>query len=530
MNDANSANSAAREAAYAAIKNHQSTTTSIMEYRSRGRVLVIGSGDLADGAAFMLPAPLSARILRLDDDAEDDVSVVCAGRPISITGHLGQFVIHIGEEGDVDTQILTADLILDLGDNPQLTTPLKPPGYLWNGTDPDTLETSVEELGELVGTFEKPRYFDYDAAICAHGRSGQAGCNRCIEACPAEAITGLIESIEVDPYRCQGGGMCATVCPSGAIRYAYPQLSDSLERIRQMLRAYLEAGGSNPVVAFVAEADANTFNLLPDNVLMVELEELGSVGIEVWLSTLAFGARQVALLQGDSVLDVVVPVINEQVDIAQRILAFLGYGNDSLVMVSGDTALPPIPALPENARNVSHAPMNDKRNMLFAAIDTLAAHLDTTEITLSLPSGAPFGQVLVDSAKCTLCMGCTSVCPAQALVAGGDSPRLIFHEMNCVQCGICETACPENAISLDPRLNLDIDMRRRGVTLHEETPFTCVECGKPFATRSAIDLILGKLKDHPMFATERARRRLKMCDDCRVMDVVQDDQAMNRMN
>ena len=31
----------------------------------------------------------------------------------------------------------------------------------------------------------------------------------------------------------------------------------------------------------------------------------------------------------------------------------------------------------------------------------------------------------------------------------------------------------------------------------------------------------------PITATERARRRLKMCDNCRVVDVVQDDEAMN---
>jgi hypothetical protein len=75
-------------------------------------------------------------------------------------------------------------------------------------------------------------------------------------------------------------------------------------------------------------------------------------------------------------------------------------------------------------------------------------------------------------------------------------------------------------------LNLDRDERRRSVTLHREEPFHCVTCGKAFATRSIIDAMQAKLADHAMFASERGRRRLMMCEDCRVMDVVQDDEAM----
>ncbi|MGB5637600.1 MAG: hypothetical protein WBM63_00645, partial [Sedimenticolaceae bacterium] len=72
----------------------------------------------------------------------------------------------------------------------------------------------------------------------------------------------------------------------------------------------------------------------------------------------------------------------------------------------------------------------------------------------------------------------------------------------------------------------DPEKRRQPVVLHEEPPFCCVECGKPFATRRVIDNILGKLAEHAMFQTDRARRRLQMCEDCRVVDAVQDTDAM----
>ncbi len=530
MSEEISDNAAARDAALAAAASFQPAGTPVIEYRSRGRVLIIGAGESPDAVAFMLPAPLSARILRLDDDAvADDVSVPLGGRELTIEGYLGAFLIQLGAAGRPGSESLSADLVLDLCTPPCLDVPLKPPGYFVSDTEPMALEAVAAEMGELAGTFEKPRYFEYDAAICAHGRSGQPGCNRCVEACPAEAITGLADSIEVDPYLCQGGGACATVCPTGAILYAYPRSADTLQRIGRMLKAYQAAGGADAAVALVSEDDAEAFDGLSDNILVVPLEELASAGLETWLSALAYGARQVLLLRGPSVPDVVAPTIDEQLGVGRAILGYLGYHADTLVSVSPEEAPPAVPDSPEGARKVVHGALNQKRNMLFAAVDTLAAHLDTTGAVAPLPAGAPLGRVLVDGDRCTLCMGCTSVCPAQALVAGGESPRLVFHEVNCVQCGICARACPEQAITLEPRLNLDIDLRRRGITAHEEAPFHCVQCGKAFATRSVIERMLGKLKDHPMFATERARRRLMMCDDCRVADVVQDDDAMNKL-
>jgi len=46
-----------------------------------------------------------------------------------------------------------------------------------------------------------------------------------------------------------------------------------------------------------------------------------------------------------------------------------------------------------------------------------------------------------------------------------------------------------------------------------------VRCGKPFGTRSSIERIVAQLAGkHPMFAEGRMAERIKMCDDCRVID------------
>ena len=51
-----------------------------------------------------------------------------------------------------------------------------------------------------------------------------------------------------------------------------------------------------------------------------------------------------------------------------------------------------------------------------------------------------------------------------------------------------------------------------------DRPYTCVRCGKPFGTLKAIEVMLGKLGSHSMFQGA-ALERLKMCADCRVVDI-----------
>jgi ferredoxin len=138
---------------------------------------------------------------------------------------------------------------------------------------------------------------------------------------------------------------------------------------------------------------------------------------------------------------------------------------------------------------------------------------------IALPAGAPFGEILVNRDTCTMCMACVGACPESALMDGVDQPLLKFLERNCVQCGLCESTCPEEAISLVPRLLLTPAVREARV-LNETTPFHCVSCNKPFGTKQMVDAMLGRLAGHSMFSGAAALRRLQMCADCRVVDMM----------
>ncbi|MEC8197515.1 MAG: 4Fe-4S binding protein, partial [Pseudomonadota bacterium] len=135
---------------------------------------------------------------------------------------------------------------------------------------------------------------------------------------------------------------------------------------------------------------------------------------------------------------------------------------------------------------------------------------------LPLPAAAPYGAVVVDKEACTLCLSCASLCPAGALGDNPDAPQLRFQEDACLQCGLCTNVCPENAITLQPQMDLsDAALSQR--VIHEEEPFECIDCGKPFGVKSTIDKIVAKLEGkHSMFQTGGAANLIKMCDDCRV--------------
>ncbi len=208
----------------------------------------------------------------------------------------------------------------------------------------------------------------------------------------------------------------------------------------------------------------------------------------------------------------------------------MGYSGAAIEMLdSGDAAA--VAAAAESDAAISlesparFAPPPEKRLLLRAAINHLLEHAPSRRKVAALPAGAPFGQVKVDANACTLCMSCVAVCPTSALREGQGLPQLNFVERSCIQCGSCETACPEDAVSLETRFLYDDKARGAQRLLHEEQPACCISCGKPFATRSMLKVMAKKLEDHWMFQSEAERRRLEMCDDCRVKDLMRAQQG-----
>lgn len=439
------------------------------------------------------------------------------------------------------------DLVLDLSAEPLLRRVELPDGYAAPGRDPFEQALAVQALGEFVGEFEKPRYVAFEAALCAHSRAKKTGCSNCIESCSTAAIRSNGDVIAVDPYLCKGCGTCSTVCPSGALSFQYPRVPELGQRVKTLLAEYARAGGTDACLLFhsAAAGSAAIARLarrgcgLPARVIPVEVWSADAVGLDLMLGSLALGACQVAVLAAGS--HDAAP-LKAQAGHGQAILSALGYGGEHLRVIEADAddwqALEralydwaPAMTVAEPAR---FRLLAKKRETLDFALRHLVAHAPATTTPAGLPAaialnaGAPFGQVIASDA-CTLCMSCTGACPAGALRAASDAYRLEFVEKNCLQCGLCEASCPESAITLEPRLlpgEYGTEGARRARALREADIFHCTACGKAMGAAPLIESMIARLSGHAMFAGEAERARLRMCADCRVIDMMKAETAV----
>lgn len=445
------------------------------------------------------------------------------------------------------------DLVLDLRDAPAFLRSDRPLGYFYPGRDGAARTSAALEMVQLIGEFEKPKYFDYNPKVCAHGRNMIEGCRLCIDVCSTSAIASDGDQIRVEPHLCLGCGGCTSVCPSGALTYATPTTAELGRRLRIGLAAYRGRGGREAMVLFHdAEGGRRLLDELgrgrlsasgsgparaapgvrglPSRVIPVEVAHVAAVGIDLVLAALAFGASQVAVLATGRVAPDYVAALESQYGFAQAIVTALGYrGAHFSVLCEADAAsleqaLHASAPADEVARAATFAVSAEKRRTIESAVEHLSVQRQqggsAAPQHIALPPGAPFGSLLVDKVRCTLCMSCVGACPEAALLDSLDNPQLRFIERHCVQCGLCVKTCPERAIALEPRYTLGEGSRASRV-LNESEPCNCVSCGKPFASALMVESMVGKLTGHPQFSG-KSERRLRMCPDCRVIDMFSD--------
>ena len=502
---------------------------------ANGRLLIIGEADVAIGWAERLAGQREVMVLALGDQSasvdlpEAPDFVFETGSAIQLAGHLGAFVLNWQDAGVAKSA--ECDVVLDLSPQALLNRVELPPGYLAPGRDPLDQALAVIDLLGFDGEFEKPRYVAVNDRLCAHSRSQKAGCSNCIEVCSTEAIVSAGNTIKLDPYLCQGCGTCTSVCPSGALSFQYPRVADVGLAIKAQLAAYRQAGGESPCLLFHS-AESGSKQLaalkragkhLPVNVIPLETWSIDAVGLDLLLGAVALGAAHVAVL-GSGSHDLA--PLRKQAALGQSILNGLGFAGEYLRVIDAESDLLasldawPIAAMLPPAEFLL---LSDKRSTLEFVFDHLLKHAPSAVDAIDLPQGAPFGTLEV-SAACTACMSCVGACPASALKAAADAPRLSFLERNCLQCGICVQTCPENAITLKPRLLLKD--RRHERVLSEAEVFCCTACGKPMGAKPLIDNMLAKLVGHSMFTTPESRARLSMCADCRVVDLIKNENSL----
>lgn len=518
---------------------------------SAGVVLIYGCDETAIEAGKLLADHLDVTVMvtkpaQLIPPATTVFPIV-KGTICNAKGYLGRFELAINDyaiprpssRGVFDFQTprngLTShcDLILDLsGEAPLFPAHDLRDGYLRaDPRDPAAMLRAVLKARDLVGSFDKPRYINFAATLCAHSRSGLIGCHRCLDLCPTSAITPDGDHVKISPEICAGCGQCAAACPTGAASYALPPPDMLLHQLRAMLLTYREVGGLTPIVLFhdgqhgtpLIEALARYGEGLPANVLPFAVNEVTQVGLETIAAAFAYGAAGVRfLLRAKPRQDGA--GLSQTIAMADAILSGLGFPGHPVATIETDDpdvlgeALDGIEPAWAAERPATFKMVGKRRDLLRFALSELHRVAPAPVDVIALPDNAPLGAIVVNVERCTLCLSCVSACPTGALRDDPERPVLKFVEDACVQCGLCQSTCPEKVISLQPQVDFRA-ARAQATIIKEEEPALCVRCNKPFGVKSTIEKITAKLEGrHWMYAAgDRRLDAVRMCADCRVI-------------
>ncbi|SEL69372.1 Sec-independent protein translocase protein TatB [Halomonas daqiaonensis] len=484
-------------------------------YQSDGVVALIGDRgpSLLAMAETFSQGTIIAIAPGLDDEQTPVGWTAFDARVTGIEGWLGDFRLESVMTDSNTPRQVTADIVIDLSKTPTLGQQVSPPGYLQGRSSPSP-STLAAEARELVGSFEKPRYFRYTPEICAHEIAGQTGCTRCLDVCAADAIRSEGTLIHVEPHLCQGCSACTLACPTGALSVAQPRRLDLLERMHTLIDALDTPPSTLHVIAEGAPIDPDVGTSVEVSATL-EVPVIANFGEELWFAALAHGVHRVVLwpeagMPADTrqLLDrrlADVACITEAMGLGRGAVTFGGDRRDD----TPDTAT----LRPGSREPLTVSRDSRKRELLNAALRRWQeSQLPGSHETFELPAGSPIGGISVDPETCVMCSVCARSCPTASIRYGENTQtaRLELAEANCIQCGLCERLCPEDAITLQPRL-VSAERRYRWQPLNEAPLATCDACGSPHMPEPLLESMIGKLATTGAADIERQFRRCPAC-------------------
>ena len=531
-----------------------------ISFNSLGRCLIYGESSSVLEISEVLSEFLGVTAMLSDSE---DVSppkisnfTIAKGNITNLIGHFGSFKVSIDNfseslpnskeklifENPSNGVSSECDIFIDLSnDLPLVKSHEKRDGYYKiNPQDKIACKNIIIEAQSKIGEFEKPIYVKFDENLCAHSRNKIDGCNKCLDACPAGAITPNGDTVSIDSAICGGCGMCGSVCPSGAAQVIWPSTDNLLNRLSVIVDTYNKIEKKMPRLLLHDEEhgsnlisySARNFAGLPNDVIPIQLHSMGRVGHDILIGATAMGFSNIYILTDPKKHNENI-ILEKEIEISEALLKGISIDNKHQMKIIEIND-------PEDLQNHLNKDNNQKyfksspfaaigasRSMVRTAMLGLAKENNTEIEIINLPANSPYGSVDIDKNGCTLCLSCVSVCPAGALQDNPEMPQLLFREDACIQCGLCVKTCPEKVISLNPQFNLD-DSALSNQLINEDEPFECIKCDKVFGTKKSITAIKKRLSSHSMFISEERQNLILMCEDCRVEEQFsQNDKIMD---
>ncbi len=294
----------------------------------------------------------------------------------------------------------------------------------------------MDKLGVAPGKCLPGRYKDYSEHPCQ-------------DVCPNKAIT--LRPLGIDYGLCDDCGICASVCPSGALNIKESFFKGFLRQMNsdgglELKIRCSHAAGSCPVVACLCALDdaflaglctraAKNLLLLSGNCESCHI----AAGGEIIRSNVNTANNMLLLYGRDERVFLVESAARQELESGSRRAMFRGIGK---------TISRFIPELDGSAHDLDEGPLLARRQRSIGLIERLEEGRSGPFHDMPLP----FTGKEIDAVLCDICAGapmCASLCPMDALEFSVDMEggAITYAAGRCIGCELCRVACHKAAVS-----------------------------------------------------------------------------------
>jgi len=435
---------------------------------------------------------------------------------LNVSGHIGELAVTMQKDGE-QYEINCDQIIWE--DAPQFATKQ-------SGTyDPNILglDEVYKTITQNLNGYKYKNFIVYDSKICQYHERNEEICGKCAEVCPTISIlkedeTKHLVFSEVD---CHGCGGCVSVCPSGALDYTQmPRIA-----FNEVARLYED----KTALIVPRKMDIENLNIdLPKGVLPFAIEgekflhETHMISlIQTSGNPIIFYTDFISKGTGDCI-----HIINEAFE--------RKYGKKAVFVCKNkeelNNAFENMQSISECKYGINESDLR-KREIFSARLAHLVGDDDLGVIKTG--EHVHYGNITINQDNCTLCLSCVGACNVRALTAHPEDNSLRFNPSICTDCTYCEVVCPEeNCLSVKrDEIHLEPKYFIQNIMAKDEL-FKCVECGKEFAPKKAVEKIANMMK--PMFKGDEIKiKTLYCCADCKPKVLLQaqiDEEMKSRGN
>jgi ferredoxin len=343
-------------------------------------------------------------------------------------------------------------------------------------------------------------YPEFRDARCTRFRFRYSECQRCLDACPHEAITLSDSGAKIDQVRCQNCALCITACHTGAwasesfkpidlLRVAIKQKEYSIACAPSGLAA-------DAVVPCLGAVDAAMIAYLGKRKIPLTLLGSGhcgdcthgAKGMAQLDTNLDAAAQLRAAGEGDEPelkwTDVATPTgLDADTPRATPLRAarrqlfrrLVGRGVDALA--AGTTPLPPKTPIPDKAIRAGAYASTEQRELL----QIVCGRKDGKPTPMQWHEALPLMQLYLQPG-CTTCEACFRACPTGAIqiVENPGDWALTFQADRCVACTVCLEVCQPRV--LDAEAEFDCRPEQPARVLHSLVKQRCNRCDRFFVS------------------------------------------------